>query len=208
MEQALLISNIVLWLVVVVLASLVLALVRQVGVLHERVAPVGALALGSGPKVGERAPQLELETISGEPLTVGAPNAARSQLLFFLSPTCPVCESLIPVLRAMRISEKDWLDVLLASDGDMDAHLRFVAEKKLSDFPYISSTELGMAFQIGRLPYAVLIDADGVVRGQGLTNTREHIESLFEAMGRGVASIQDWMERDKRDIARSIGAGS
>ena len=202
MEHALLISNAVLWLLVIVLGGLVLALARQVGVLHERVAPVGALSLGSGPKAGERSPTLTLRTIAGDDISIGAPSeAGRSQLLFFLSPSCPICESLLPVLRALRSSERRWLDVILASDGELEAHRRFVEAKKLGDFPYVSSTELGMAFQVGRLPHAVLIDAAGIVRAQGLTNTREHIESLFEAMAEGVESIQEWMERNDREVA-------
>ena len=89
----------------------------------------------------------------------------------------------------------------VASDGALAEHPRFVAKKELGGFPYVASQELGMAFQVGRLPHAVLIDAEGIVRGQGLTNTREHIESLFEAMGQGVASVQEWMARSQRDVA-------
>ena len=48
----LLVSNVLLWVLVVVLALVVLALVRQVGVLHERITPVGALMLAKGLKVG------------------------------------------------------------------------------------------------------------------------------------------------------------
>jgi hypothetical protein len=33
------------------------------------------------------------------------------------------------------------------------------------------------------------------VRAKGLVNTREHLESLFEAMERGIASIQDFVRR-------------
>jgi methylamine dehydrogenase accessory protein MauD len=44
---------------------------------------------------------------------------------------------------------------------------------------------------VGKLPYAVLVDADGVVRAKGLVNTREHLESLFEAKERGVGSLQE-----------------
>ena len=43
MVEALVISNIVLWVLVIALALLVFALTRQVGILHERVAPAGAL---------------------------------------------------------------------------------------------------------------------------------------------------------------------
>jgi hypothetical protein len=38
-----------LWVVVIVLSLAVLALARQVGILHERVAPAGALLHGAGP---------------------------------------------------------------------------------------------------------------------------------------------------------------
>src|SRR5262245_43646093 len=51
MLEALLISNIVLWVIVVVLAAVVVALVRQIGVLHERIAPAGALTQRQGPRI-------------------------------------------------------------------------------------------------------------------------------------------------------------
>ena len=43
MIDALIASNLLLWVLVIVLAAVVLALVRQIGVLHERLAPAGAL---------------------------------------------------------------------------------------------------------------------------------------------------------------------
>ena len=45
------------------------------------------------------------------------------------------------------------------------------------------------------LPFAALIDERGSVRAQGLVNTREHLESLFEARERGVASVQEFLAR-------------
>ena len=56
MNEALLVSNVLLWIAVVALAAVVVALVRQIGVLHERVFPVGALVMPGGPKVGAAAP--------------------------------------------------------------------------------------------------------------------------------------------------------
>ena len=47
------ISNIVLWIAVVALSAVVLALLRQVGILHERISPTGALLGREGPGVGE-----------------------------------------------------------------------------------------------------------------------------------------------------------
>ena len=155
MQETLLISNIVLWVIVAVLGVIVFALARQVGVLYERIAPAGALMISQGPEVGDPAPVFTLETMDGSTLSVGGvPSSGKSTLLFFLSPTCPVCNTLLPVLRSIRESEQSWLDVILASDGDRDAQEKFIAEKKLEDFPYVLSTDLGMAYQVAKLPFA------------------------------------------------------
>lgn len=194
MNTALLISNVVLWLLVAGLALTVLALARQVGILHERIAPAGALMVSGGPKVGESAPVLEVSDIDGEDVSVGgARDDAKSTLLFFLSANCPVCKTLLPVLKSARKSEGSWLEVVLASDGEASAQRAFVAKEGLSDFPYLLSTDLGMTYQVGKLPYAVLIDEAGIIRSKGLVNSREHIESLFEAKERGVASVQEYV---------------
>jgi len=63
--NALAVSVVVLWVVVAALAVVVLALVRQIGVLHQRIAPAGALMIGGGPKIGEAAPVLDVELLSG-----------------------------------------------------------------------------------------------------------------------------------------------
>lgn len=195
MIDAIVISNVLLWVVVLVLMVTVLAMARQIGILYERIAPMGALMLDSGPKVGEAAPQLDIDSLSGGRVAIGSAGNARSQLLFFLSPTCPVCKKLLPILRSVRHSERSWLDVVLASDGEPAEHLAFYRSAKLTDFPYLLSTELGMALKVGRLPYAVLIGDDGRIRAKGLVNSREQLESLFTAKELGVASVQEFLDQ-------------
>ncbi len=196
MVDALIVSNALLWVLVIVLAGVVLALLRQVGILHERVAPAGALMLRSGPKPGETAPELEIVDWSGEARRIGGSAAdGRSTLLFFLSPTCPVCKTLLPVLDSVRAAEDRWLRVVLASDGPRPEHTAFVREHRLDRRSYVLSTALGLAYRVGKLPYAVLIDEQGIVRATGLVNSREHFESLFEAKERGTPSLQDYLER-------------
>jgi len=194
MNQALLISNIFLWLVVLALLLVVWALARQIGVLYERVAPMGALMIDQGPKVGDAASAFSLTSITGDAVEIGA-RAGRGQLLFFLSPTCPVCKKLLPVIRSIATSEKGWLDIVLASDGELPQHKAFYDKANLSTFPYVLSTELGMTYQISKLPYAVLIDEQGSIRGKGLVNSREQLESLFVAKEAGVASIQEFINQ-------------
>jgi methylamine dehydrogenase accessory protein MauD len=192
---ALVVSNVLLWIALVVLAGVVVALARQIGVLHERVAPAGALLLGGGPRVGEAAPAFAGRDLFDRVVRIGGPDdAGHSTLLLFVAPACPVCESLLPVVRS--VSDQ------LASDGEPGAQRRFAESHGLASFPYVVSTDLGLAYQVGRLPHAVLIDAAGVIRARGLVNTREHLESLFEAQARGVASIQEFVATS-REPARA-----
>jgi len=190
---ALAISNAVLWVLVLVLSAVVLALVRQVGVLHERIAPAGALMLNRGPRVGEAAPLLELIDLEGRTHQVGSARAdGRSTLLLFVSPGCPVCKSLLPAIKSSRKDERAWMDVILASDGESSAQREFVRAHGLEGIPYVVSAALGIAYQVGRLPFAALLDEQGIRRARGLVNSREHLESLFEAKRLGVASLQEY----------------
>ena len=196
MIEALVVSNAILWVVVVALLVVVFALARQIGVLYERVSPIGALMMDTGPKVGASAPVFALTDLAGQPVNVGAPSP-RSTLLFFVSPTCPVCKKLLPIVKSAAVSERRWLSIVLASDGEADEHRRFVQRADLGAFPYVLSQELGIAFHVGKLPYAVLLDEHGVVRAKGLVNSREQLESLFDAKELGFASIQEFVaERD------------
>ena len=195
MNEALIVSNIVLWAVVLALLVVVLALGRQVGILYERIAPMGALMLDQGPKVGDASPVFGLESLGGGSIAVGLSARNKSQLLFFLSPTCPVCKKLLPILKSISVSEGKWLELIFASDGDRSEQVAFYRKAGLGDFPYVLSTELGMAFKVGRLPYAVLIGEDGKVRAKGLVNSREQIESLFAAKELGVASVQEFIDQ-------------
>ncbi len=200
MLEALLISNVVLWIAVLILAAVVAALVRQIGVLHERVAPAGALMGGEGPRVGEAAPRFELADWSGRLQRIGGSDPEQqSTLLLFVSPTCPVCKTMLSIVGSVMGGEGGRLRLVLASDGARDEHESFVRAHGLDERAYVLSTELGLAYQVGKLPYAVLIDGAGVLRAKGLVNTREHVESLFEAMEQGVASVQEYLRREAGD---------
>lgn len=188
-------SQILLWVTVIVLAVLVAALARQVGVLHERIAPAGALTLHQTVAIGEAPTPLELKRVGGGSVTIGGQRQGRSQLVFFAAPDCPVCKSLLPVLRSSARAEADWLDVILAGDGSERDYRAMAASHGLEGLPLVLSEALGRAYGVSKLPYAVLIDEAGRLASLGLVNSREHLESLFEAKERGVASIQDFLAR-------------
>jgi len=186
-------SQIALWAAILILAVVCIALARQVGVLHQRLAPAGALSLKQPLRLGEPVPEMTLAGLDGSGVKIGGVRGGRSQLVLFVSPDCAVCEALLPAVRSAQGAERPWLDMVLASDGDAAQHARFVKEKGLSRFPYVLSEHLGRSFGVAKLPYAVLIDEAGKLAATGLVNTREHLESLFVAKERGVSSIQEFL---------------
>lgn len=186
-------SQAMLWILLLGLTVVVAALARQIGVLHERIAPVGALATGRGPEVGEFAPPVQGRLLDGAPFTVGAPLAAgvRLRLLLFVSSACPVCKKLIPLAKGFARTER--VEVVFVGDAGPQEQLDFVKRFELAGYAFANGPEIGMAFRVERLPYAVLIDGEGRVAAKGLVNSREHLESLVTAHETGFASIQDYL---------------
>ena len=197
---------IALWVLVVVLAIAVFALARQVGVLHARVAPAGALSPTSGPKVGETMESIAALDLAGQVVTIGG-ERSRRLLLLFVSPTCPVCKALVPVARSLARNED--LELVFASDGpDATQHERYVEALGLDDHRYVLSEALGIAYGVAKLPFAALVDTSGVLLSRGLVNTREHLESLLEAARLGFESIQDFVHEATpvENVANAINA--
>lgn len=193
-------SNILLWLAFLGVTVVLLGLMRQVGLLHERSSPMGAMITDHGPDIGDKAPEFELPDYFGRNLKIGGASAdGRQTLIMFTAPTCPVCDKLFPIIKSIAKAEK--MSVVLISDGAADEHKRFLDKHELGQIRYVVSAEAGMAFQVGKIPYGVLIDQDGVIKAKGLTNTREHLESLLEADKSGFASLQQYMSSRKKQAA-------
>lgn len=206
MTEAMLVSNIILWVLVIVLAFVVLALARQVGILHERVAPAGALQPTNGPKVGELTEALEVADLNGNPVTIGGPEPKRrNTLVMFVSPTCPVCKSLVPTAKSLAKTERNRMQLVFASDGDQpERHQAYARDLRLENCPYVLSEKLGRQYEVSKLPFAVLIGGDGTLQSKGLVNTREHLESLIEAMDTGIATLQDYVGIVQHDYENSV----
>src|SRR6187455_1758042 len=88
-----------LWIIVVVLIVLVVALARQVGTLHLRLGPRGALEVDAeGPALGEVPPAMPGIDRDGDRVLVGGPGPAR--VVLFSSPTCSICREVAPGIDA------------------------------------------------------------------------------------------------------------
>lgn len=165
-----------LWALVVALAVLVFALARQIGTLHLRLGPRGALELDDeGPPLDEAPEPMEARDGDGRPVTVGGPGAA--QLLLFVSPGCPVCREVLPSLPvAARVG--GMAPLVVADAPGSDAH------GSSNGAPVIVAPDIAAAFAVPGTPYAVAIDRLGVVRAKGTVNSLEQMEGLVDTARR------------------------
>lgn len=195
----LLVSNILLWIVVVALTVVIAALCRQLGVLYERVAPMGALVTDTGPAIGDVAPVLEAETLGGGRLRIGPYESPRPLLLLFVAPSCPVCRKIIPIAKKVALAEG--FDLAFVGDGDPVEQQKMNERYELQNYPFANSPSIGLAFHVGKLPYAVLVGSDGRIASKGLVNTREHIESMAVAQEVGFPTAQAYLRNQQNPVA-------
>ena len=186
-----------LWTIVLLELLAIIVLARQVGVLHTRISPVGALSIGRGPQPGEAVSPIIAETLSGLPIQIGGASA-KARLLFFVAPSCPVCKTLLPFVKSVAKAEP--IDLLVVGDDESSALADMATRFGLPADMVINNAEIGRAFQVGKLPYGVMLSPDGTLAAHGLINSREHLESLIAAYEGKVSSIQQFLrERHKAE---------
>ena len=200
MLTSLIISQILSWLVILGLGLALLALARQVGVLHIRVAPAGALATTGGPSVGSSTGAIATRTLDGKPITVGGhAHGLKLRLLLFVSAQCPLCKAVIPMATSFAKAER--VALTFVGDDDAAAQRAMIAQHGLEGQPFINGPEVGMAYEVAKLPFAVLLDEEGAILSKGLVNSREHLESLIVAHEMGIRTVQDYIGSLKAQAA-------
>jgi methylamine dehydrogenase accessory protein MauD len=170
-------SYVALWILVAALSLAVLALARQVGTLHLRLGPRGALELDEeGPPLGEAPPSVAVPGPDGRTVTVGGPG--KRQLLLFVSPDCPVCREVLPSIPAA--ARAGGLAPIVISDAEGEpGHIRFPAGA-----PAVTAPAVAANYGVPGTPYAVVLDVFGVVRSKGTVNNLEQLEGLIDTARR------------------------
>jgi Thiol-disulfide isomerase and thioredoxins len=192
MFAALVVSQIVSWLVIVVFGLALLALARQVGILHTRVAPAGALTTSGGAAVGDDTAGLTGLALTGGTLAIGGPKPGTAlRLLMFVSAQCPLCKGLIPIARSF--AEHERVALTFVGDDDPAAQQAMIEAHGLGAYPFVNDPAVGRTLGVSKLPFAVLIDEQGQILSKGLVNSREHLESLVIAHEMGVRTVQDYI---------------
>jgi methylamine dehydrogenase accessory protein MauD len=169
-------SYIALWVLVIVLCVLLLSLARQVGTLHLRLGPRGALELDDeGPPLGEALPPAETRDRDGHPVTVGGPGAP--QFLLFVSAGCPICREVAPSLPVVARVGSLTPYVISDSEEPIAAH-EYASVARGS--PVVIGRDIAHTYRVPGTPYAVILDALGVVRAKGTVNNLEQMEGLVD----------------------------
>jgi methylamine dehydrogenase accessory protein MauD len=177
-------SYVVLWLVVIALSVVVVALARQIGTLHLRLGPRGALEMDDeGPALGDAPESFDLTTIDGRSVSVGGPGEA--QLLMFVSPGCMVCEQVLPSINVLARSGS--LTPYVLTDVDGFETERAFAPKHLPA-PVASAPEVARSYGVPGTPYILVLDRNGIVRAKGTVNNLEQIEGLVDTARRRLSA--------------------
>ncbi|HEY3902506.1 MAG TPA: hypothetical protein VGM14_01190 [Streptosporangiaceae bacterium] len=173
------------WLVIIALAAIVLGVLRQATPHLEKLAesrPPRRLT-DQGPAVGGKLPPFTGHDPAGQ-LVHAAELLGRPNVLLFMSATCPPCASLAEELRAADLGEFD-ASLIIVIDATDYARLRPPARLRVLHMP---NREVGQVFAVSGRPFAVVTDADGIVRMKRGLNTVDQLKSLAGPVMRSVVA--------------------
>lgn len=187
-------SHLLLWIAVISLGILVVALARQIGLIHDRFGSQGARIMNEGPSIGQPVKTFDTTDVQGRRVTLGTDRGKRT-LLLFISAGCSTCAHLMPSLKILAQDEKDDLDVILVAFGITQKDGQKYSDEHNLDgiIPLVVSNELALDNQISVVPYGLLVNRSGILGSKGLVNHYHDIESLLNAEEMNVRSIQEYI---------------
>lgn len=186
-------SYVVLWLLVLSLGVIVVALARQIGTLHLRLGPRGALEVDDeGPPLGTSLPEMTGTDTGGTDRSIGGPG--EPQLLLFTSPGCMVCKQVLPSVSVIARSGN--LQPYVLTDVDIE-EARLAYAKEQLGAPVVSAKEITAAYDVPGTPYVIVTDKLGVVRAKGTVNNLEQMEGLVDtALARLATPVDEEVPQD------------
>jgi methylamine dehydrogenase accessory protein MauD len=179
-------SYVVLWLLVLALAVVVVALARQIGTLHMRLGPRGALEIDDeGPPLGEAPQPIETLDTRGEAVTIGGPG--DGQLVMFVSPSCRMCREVLPGL-AVTAAGAGLVPRVVTDDEEAPSSADLDPQRLKA--VVVADPRVPKNYAIPGTPYIVVIDPMGIVRAKGTVNNLEQLEGLVDTAARRTDSFQ------------------
>lgn len=161
-------------------AALLIAAMREIGVLHQRVRPTGP-GTQEGPEPGWELPIVDFALASTE--AGSYPFSAPVTVLAYVTPGCALCEALPGIVSSFtrHIPAEAGIHAVLATDSPLEAARRY-AKELAADVPLFQCDGLARAWSLPGSPYVVaaeVISSEYIrVRGSGVVNTLEQLEDL------------------------------
>ncbi len=170
-------SYVALWLFVTVSLVLWVALLRQIGVLHARWGPRGALVAEEGPSVGSSLPRLIFPAVGdGE---VEFPQREGLTLAVVFSPGCSMCDEVAPAVGTlMRDPPEAVTTIALIVDAEVGQAREFASRHGLKGEQVAAAPPAREALGIVSTPMALIADSEGRLLSKGIANSLEHLEVL------------------------------
>ena len=150
--------------------------------------PSGFSMTHVGPEIGEPSPVAFVTTTGGANLNLTSHNGQNTLLLFF-STTCPHCHT---TAQALADYAQDAPERIIVTFGAVEQEKldEFLAKHKLHEFPIVVSPETRSAFGVTGVPYGFALDERGTIRGKGIINNNEHLDSLANTFYVSVAALK------------------
>lgn len=147
-----------------------------------------------GLELGMRTPISVLTTMRGESLDLGL-HSDQNTILLFLSTHCPFCGIVAEALAEFATDAPERVIVIFGTT-ELDTLKAFVNAHHLDNLPIVVSPETRAAFGVTGVPYGFALDQHGFIRGKGVVNNNDHLDSLantfyvsVESFKRALASV-------------------
>jgi hypothetical protein len=127
---------------------------------------VGDVGSMNGPPLDAAPPVIELRGMGSESIVLGRPGGSV-QLVVFAKSGCSKCKAALPVLHAFAIGNPR-LQIVVVCGGDYEAAQECASVITL---PLMAAADLnwaaGKTWHVSNMPFGVVLDAAGIVRGRG-----------------------------------------
>jgi peroxiredoxin len=151
---------------------------------NEQRSSEGLDPLDTGLKVGERAPDFELESLDGDKIRL-SDLRGKTVILNLWATWCGPCEEEMPAFQQFYQDHKDKdLEILAVNmtsfETEKDAIVPFVNKYGLT-FPILLDKEakVAKAYNIYNIPLSYFINADGVIKQKAGPMTYEQMENML-----------------------------
>jgi methylamine dehydrogenase accessory protein MauD len=182
MLQVLIYSNVLLWLVHIVVLFCLFLLFRQFGEVYLSTAKGIS---NDGIPVGAKVPQWPLEPaakVAPGP-TEKTPQSVlpKRSLLVFVTPACKACDRLVSDWNRLYKLHHGSLRFIIVGVGEKEETEKWIRQRAVQgEIVYDQEQRMMTDYKVRVTPFAFMIDEQGIVLQKGLCNGEQHLLRLLD----------------------------